>query len=149
MSIKNLLHRQYTALLSRWPVDPLRPKVNFRDTLQHRINLYFDVPSTPSSSSASLLFSGSKSGALDGTTSETGAKAITRRDEEGIKVEMNCLASLLEDRYKSLYPVNPAMMKPKGNPEYYENLREEIRAAPDRGLMGRLAGKVKGMVRMA
>lgn len=69
-------------------------------------------------------------------------------DPEAIKAEMNAIAGLLENRYKVLYPVGEGLMRPRGNPEYYERLRRELEVAPERGMVGKWAGKLKGWVRM-
>jgi len=85
MSIQPLLYRQYTALIARWPVDPLRPTLNFSDALRARVTHYFGADSTPSPSK--------------NTGAATAKPAAEKFDVGAVKREINVLAALLEDRF--------------------------------------------------
>ncbi|KAH7063518.1 hypothetical protein B0J12DRAFT_643099 [Macrophomina phaseolina] len=60
---------------------------------------------------------------------------------------VNALYSLLDNRYATKYPVSPAMLKPRSNPSYYDDLMVELSKAPDRGWFERFANRWKGFLR--
>ncbi|KAL1617106.1 hypothetical protein SLS56_011148 [Neofusicoccum ribis] len=61
---------------------------------------------------------------------------------------VNALYSLLDNRYASKYAVSPALLKPRSNPSYYDELMVELSKAPDRGWFERWANKWKGFLRL-
>lgn len=61
---------------------------------------------------------------------------------------VNALYSLLDNRYASKYAVSPALLKPRSNPSYYDELMVELSKAPDRGWLERWTNKWKGFLRL-
>jgi len=61
---------------------------------------------------------------------------------------LNALYSLLENRYSSMYPTSPEMLRPQSKPEYYEDLAAEMEEAPKRGWWAQKMLRLKGMIRL-
>ncbi|OJD35642.1 cytochrome b pre-mrna-processing protein 6 p07253 [Diplodia corticola] len=62
--------------------------------------------------------------------------------------DVNALYSLLENRYANKYPVSPALLKPRSNPSYYDDLMVELSRAPDRSWFERFTTRWKGFLRL-
>jgi cytochrome b pre-mRNA-processing protein 6 len=160
MSLQPVLRRQYAAIIARWPVDPLRPNLSFAETLSARMQQYFG---THADADSSLPTQNTGSPAPD-----TGRQAL-KFDAAHIQNEINILGNLLEDRFKSTvsgqglgadeeamvrlmreiqYPVGENMLRPKGNPEYYEKLMKELDVAPQRNWLQSKLSSWKGWIRM-
>ncbi|KAH9890770.1 hypothetical protein F4778DRAFT_367302 [Xylariomycetidae sp. FL2044] len=73
--------------------------------------------------------------------------ATALSNEEQLK-QANALYSLLQNRYKSKYPITGTLLRPKSNPDYYDNLVHELEAAPNRSGLERLWLRLKGVVRL-
>ncbi|RPB05655.1 hypothetical protein L873DRAFT_1661911, partial [Choiromyces venosus 120613-1] len=69
-------------------------------------------------------------------------------DEAYEKRQLNALSSLLEDRYKKMYPATDHVLMPKSQPDYYRKLLEELEAAPKRSWLERQLNSWKGWIRM-
>ncbi|KAM7202994.1 hypothetical protein V8F20_004241 [Naviculisporaceae sp. PSN 640] len=118
-------HRLFQKALERWPKDPLRPDCQLQDVLAKRLK-----------AGKSLLppYEASLTGAA--------------REQAELK-QANALYGLLENRYKTKYTLaSGRIMKPKSNPTYYEDLVKELEEAPNRTWFGRIANRLKGLVRL-
>jgi len=93
MSLQPFLYKQYTAIIARWPVDPLRPTLNFSEVLRARVTHYFGTHADADSTLPSQ------------NTSAPAAKnpatrpQVEKFDADRVKGEINVLAALLEDRF--------------------------------------------------
>ena len=121
MATANPIHQNlinhYTRLLTRWPIDRLRPEErHFQRLLQSRIATE-ESPSSPS------------------TTSTSSA------------AEVNAAYLLLDDTFQKQFRLSDRMMKPASDPQHYQNLAKELEEIPDRSWLGRLVKRVQGMVR--
>lgn len=47
--------------------------------------------------------------------------------EQDLKLQYISLRDLVNDKYKNYYKLDDKMLKPKGNPQYYERLMAELR----------------------
>ncbi|KAF2459651.1 hypothetical protein BDY21DRAFT_370342 [Lineolata rhizophorae] len=126
--------RHYARILSRWPVDNLRPHLAFQTVLRTRLAASSSTTTTPPTAPPS-----SGPPARLQPHHQTPAAADLRA--------INALYTLLEDRYRARYPVSAAFRRPRANPTYYDDLAREIGEAPGRGWWARVALKVKGFVR--
>ncbi|KAA8910893.1 hypothetical protein FN846DRAFT_904663 [Sphaerosporella brunnea] len=142
MSLRNTLYRQYMAIIAHWPVDPLRPNLSFAETLQRRVHRYFGEPAGADSSIPTQNMGSAAAAAPDAR------KQALKFDAARIQNEMNILGNLLENRFKATYPIGDNMLHPKGNPEYYDKLIEELEAAPQRGWLMNKLSSWKGWIRM-
>ena len=97
MSLQNVLKRQYTALIRHWPADPLRPNLNFSETLSYRVEQYFG---THADMDASLPTQ--NTGAPSGAAEDATARQVYRFDAPKIQNEINVLGNLLENRFQKL-----------------------------------------------
>ncbi|KAF8536134.1 hypothetical protein BDD12DRAFT_852447 [Trichophaea hybrida] len=141
MSISNILHRQYVALIHHWPIDPLRPTISFRETLSARVNQYFGThveadATIPSQNTPAITPASSAEG-----------KPVVKFDANTVQKEIDILGNLLEDRFKKAYPLKENMLRPKSNPEYYEKLLKELDAAPERSWLESKLNFWKGVIR--
>lgn len=83
-------------------------------------------------------------------TAQVGSnRQVLKFDAVRVEREINVLGGLLEDRFKKRYPLGENMLRPKGNPEYYERLMKELRAAPERSWLQRTLNSWKGYIRMS
>ncbi|KAK1826290.1 hypothetical protein QBC39DRAFT_364780 [Podospora conica] len=58
------------------------------------------------------------------------------------------LLALLDNQYARKYQLSDRIMKPKFNPTYYEGILDELKNAPNRGLLERISKKISGMFRL-
>ncbi|KAL7276887.1 hypothetical protein RUND412_000127 [Rhizina undulata] len=144
MSVKNSLYHQYRALIERWPVDPLRPTLNFQNFLRSRIDREFG---RSVEHDATIPTQNTPGPATTGNAEE-GGKPVIKFSETDAHRQLNALASLLENRYVKRYPVTDHLLKPKAKPDYYENLLRELEQAPNRSWLQRMLNSWKGWVRM-
>ncbi|KAJ9624175.1 hypothetical protein H2203_005626 [Taxawa tesnikishii (nom. ined.)] len=122
--------KHYERILTRWPVDRLRPEVSFQNVLKKRIE-----GATPAQ--------GSVPNAAEGAPAKTPASGQAPEMKQ-----INALYSLLENRYSKEYPVSQNLLKPQSSPNHYTNLAKEIEELPDRTWWGNMVKRFKGMVRM-
>ncbi|GAB7343598.1 hypothetical protein MBLNU457_1599t1 [Dothideomycetes sp. NU457] len=118
--------QQYSRILTQWPVDRLRPGVQFQDVLKKR------VETAPASKSAMQ------------NITQIPSTHVTRSSE---MQEINALSALLDNALSKRSPVPRAMMSPQSAPDHYNNLAREIEEAPDRSWFGNLRKKLSNMVR--
>ncbi|KAI1207520.1 uncharacterized protein F4807DRAFT_180313 [Annulohypoxylon truncatum] len=62
--------------------------------------------------------------------------------------QANALYSLINDRYKTKYPIRGSLLKPKSHPTYFTDLVKELEEAPSRSYLERLWLRLKGVVRL-
>ncbi|RLV93450.1 Cytochrome B pre-mRNA-processing protein 6 [Spathaspora sp. JA1] len=55
------------------------------------------------------------------------SKIIDNISEEDLKLQYIALRALVNDKYKNYYKLDDKLLKPKGNPEYYDRLLKEIK----------------------
>ncbi|EGW32999.1 uncharacterized protein SPAPADRAFT_60324 [Spathaspora passalidarum NRRL Y-27907] len=55
------------------------------------------------------------------------AKVIEGISEDDLKLQYVALRELVNDKYKNYYKLDDKLLRPKGNPEYYERLLKEIK----------------------
>lgn len=51
---------------------------------------------------------------------------IDNISEQDLKLQYMSLRDMVNDRYKNYYKLDDKMLKPKGNPQYYERILNEI-----------------------
>ncbi|CUS11405.1 unnamed protein product [Tuber aestivum] len=137
MALRSALQKQYMTLLSHWPADPLRPNLSFPDTLRRRVEQELGTPHPPESSPQ--------------TPTNTDAKEVgvgSKFDEGYEKRQLNALSSLLEDRYKKMYPITDRILMPKSQPDYYKKLLDELDVAPKRSWLEGQLNSWKGWIRL-
>ncbi|KAI4729973.1 hypothetical protein E4T49_02185 [Aureobasidium sp. EXF-10728] len=118
--------KHYARILSKWPVDRLRPEISFQSVLKKRLE---------AAPVAHLN---------EANTART--QPPKPRDEAR---EVNALYSLLENRYSTAYPLSNAMMHPASAPAHYTTLVKELNEVPDRTFFQRIASRFKGMIRLS
>lgn len=52
---------------------------------------------------------------------------ISNTSEEDLKLQYIALRDLVNDKYKNYYKLDDKLLKPKGNPQYYERIMAEIK----------------------
>ncbi|KAK3642035.1 hypothetical protein LTR56_010906 [Elasticomyces elasticus] len=126
------LRNHYARLLTRWPVDLLRPEKHqqFQTLLKSRI--------TPNTTSTSPSTSASASSS---STAPSSASV-------GSESEVNAAYLLLDNSLTKLFPMSRELMEPKSNPTHYSDLAREIDEAPGRTWWGGVVRKMRGMVRL-
>ncbi|KAG0129110.1 hypothetical protein HOY82DRAFT_521980 [Tuber indicum] len=137
MALRSAIQKQYMTLLSHWPADPLRPNLSFPDFLRRRVEQELGSPHQLESSPLSAV-----------STAVKEVEARPKFDEMHEKRQLNALSSLLEDRYKKMYPVTDHILAPKSQPDYYKKLLEELEVAPKRSWLGRQLNSWKGWIRL-
>lgn len=70
-------------------------------------------------------------------------------DPDAERRAVNALYSLLDDRFKTRYPVSATLRQPASAPNYYNDLLVEVEASPDRSWFANLVRKYTNMVRMS
>ena len=53
-------------------------------------------------------------------------EVIKNISEQDLKLQYISLRDLVNDKYKNYYQLDDKLLKPKGNPQYYERLMREI-----------------------
>jgi len=130
---KSLAYKHYQRIITRWPVDALRPEVSFQKALQRRIDRRFNPQP--------IAADGSK----DVKVVQTPPVPV---DEKAELEQVNVLYSFLENRYMKKYPVSTRFTQPASNPGYYQQLLQEIHDAPQRSWFAALIHKWKGRIRL-
>lgn len=51
---------------------------------------------------------------------------VSKISEQDLKLQYISLRDLVNDKFKNYYKLGDKLMRPKGNPEYYERLMAEI-----------------------
>lgn len=54
-------------------------------------------------------------------------QAVADMSEKDLKLQYLSLRDLVNDKYKNYYKLDDKLLKPKGNPEYYQRLLAEIK----------------------
>ncbi|KAI0098460.1 hypothetical protein F4814DRAFT_453541 [Daldinia grandis] len=62
--------------------------------------------------------------------------------------QANALYSLLDNRYKKMYPITGSLLRPRSKPTYFTDLVKELDEAPSRSHLDRLWLRMKGLVRL-
>ncbi|KAF2278406.1 uncharacterized protein EI97DRAFT_431631 [Westerdykella ornata] len=111
--------KHYTRLLTLWPKDPLR-REPFTKVIERRAAPYGVQPlrSPDSKSATNVKSEGNRTAAALNPSREL--------------PQVNALYSLLSNRYSTLYPTSPALLKPASNPEHYDRLIADIERAPNK-----------------
>jgi len=124
-----IVSKHYARILSRWPVDRLRPEIAFQNVLKKRAE------------------AGPTLQIQEGNTAQVTTETRTRDPTQELK-EINALYSLLEDKYTRSYSVSQEVMHPASMPNHYTNLARELDELPDRTWFGNFFRRMKNMVRM-
>ncbi|ELR06198.1 hypothetical protein GMDG_07853 [Pseudogymnoascus destructans 20631-21] len=123
---KSVAYKHLVRALSLWPKDRLRPDCQLQDILLARANKTF-IPAASASGAPT--------------------PAINERAE---LENANALYSLLDNRYALRYqPRKNLLMRPASNPDHYNDIIEEIDAAPSRGMWGRIRNRLSGLLRFS
>ncbi|KAL1888371.1 hypothetical protein Sste5346_009578 [Sporothrix stenoceras] len=139
--LKSILNKQYKAAFARWPKDLLRPDLQLQDALggQHLAERLGGrrVAASPVTDIA-----------IQKATGRAPANPPTA--DLGQLRQVNALYSLLDNRYKSKYPLaTGVLMAPRSNPTYYGDLMTELEEAPKRSFFGRVKKRLGGMFRLS
>jgi len=154
------ISKHYARLLRLWPADALRPITFHRATLLRlqqtpiasTTTPTFSTPSEPPvsptepTSPLTLAPHLIKSGSVPSPSAQSGTHGTLGRSSD--EAQINALYSLLENRYSSMYPTSPEMLRPQSKPEYYEDLAAEMEAAPKRGWWAQKMLRLRGMIRL-
>lgn len=54
-------------------------------------------------------------------------KVLSTVSEKDLKLQYISLRDLVNDKYKNYYKLDDKLLKPKGNPEYYTRLLDELK----------------------
>lgn len=118
-----LARDRYLAVLAHWPKDPLRPSCQLQDVLRKRLDEQNKFP---------------------------GVSTGNPKDEQA---QVNALASLLGNRYKTNYApwgeMGTNLYSPKSKPTYYKELMEDLEQAPTRSWLQRIGKRLGGMIRFS
>ncbi|KAL1962993.1 hypothetical protein VTN77DRAFT_8839 [Rasamsonia byssochlamydoides] len=120
MSKPSTLHARIAHLIKHWPADPVRPSsVSVQTYLESRL-----------------------------PKSEGGAASSPQQGKSPLsESSVNALYSLLDNRYSKRYPLPHNLRYPASNPDHYDAVVREFEEAPNRNWLGRLAKRLKGMLR--
>ncbi|KAL9111705.1 MAG: hypothetical protein Q9227_003980 [Pyrenula ochraceoflavens] len=134
-----LARKHWARIIQRWPVDRVRPEnVSFQKIMQDRLKAH---PSKPSQNAAAK--------SIEANAALVSATEPRKWDEAKEAKQANALYSLLEDRYAHQYPLPDRLRYPDFNPEYYDELCDELEEAPGRTPFERMWLKLKGRIRFA
>lgn len=120
MASKEALRRTYTAALTHWPKDPLRPTCQLQDVLSKRL---------------------SESNKFPGSDKNPAAQ---------VNAFVSLLGNRYLNKYPTSPAPESAtggMLSPRSNPTYYEDLMRDLDAAPTRSWAERVGLRLKGMFR--
>lgn len=121
MASREALRRTYTAALTHWPKDPLRPTCQLQDVLSKRL-------------AESNKFPGENN-------KNPGAQ---------VNALVSLLGNRYLHKYPTSPAPESAtggMLSPRSNPTYYDDLMRDLDAAPTRSWGQRVGLKLKGMFR--
>ncbi|KKY34777.1 hypothetical protein UCDDA912_g05233 [Diaporthe ampelina] len=116
------LRRTYTAALTHWPKDPLRPTCQLQDVLSKRL-------------AESNKFPGPDGG---------------KNPAAQVNALVSLLGNRYLSKYPTSPAPESAtggMLSPRSNPSYYEDLMRDLDAAPTRSWAQRVGLRLKGMFR--
>jgi cytochrome b pre-mRNA-processing protein 6 len=129
--------KHWARIIQRWPVDKIRPEsVSFQTKMQRRIDRILK----PSLNDAATSVKGND--AL-----VTAAPPIEFSEQQQLK-QANALYSLLENRYSTAYPMPEHFRYPASRKSHYDDLLNELEAAPGRSKFASYLQKLKGRFRL-
>ncbi|KAL0088360.1 hypothetical protein J3Q64DRAFT_1695917 [Phycomyces blakesleeanus] len=109
------LYRSYLRLVRDWPADKVRPNRDMKQILAKRVEETFRRPL------------------------ESEQEPFDFADA---KRQLKALEMLLDNEFKTKYPLSDKILKPAGNPNYYSGLVSSLEATKDgkKGPLARLFG---------
>ncbi|KAL1980376.1 hypothetical protein VTN96DRAFT_4220 [Rasamsonia emersonii] len=117
MSKPSTLHARIAHLIKHWPTDHVRPS-----SVSVQTYLQSRLPKSEGGSA--------------------------QQEESPLsESSVNALYSLLDNRYSKRYPLPHKLRYPASNPGHYDAVVKEFEEAPHRNWLGRLAKRLKGMLR--
>lgn len=129
--------KHWARIIKRWPLDKVRPdSVSFQTNMQRRI----DRLTNPSLSAAAT--------SVKANDALVSAVPPAELDEGKEMKQVNALYSLLEDRYTSAFPLPQQFRYPASRPTHYDELMQELEAAPTRSKFTSFVQRVKGRFRL-
>ncbi|KAI2622720.1 hypothetical protein GGS26DRAFT_567379 [Hypomontagnella submonticulosa] len=75
-------------------------------------------------------------------------EASSGLSEEDQLTQANALYSLLDNRYKRMYPITGSLLQPRSQPTYFTDLVKELEVAPNRSYLESVWLRLKGVIRL-
>lgn len=63
------------------------------------------------------------------------AEVVNNISEKDLKLQYIALRDLVNDKYKNYYKLDDKLLKPKGNPQYYQRILAELRGENKESMM--------------
>ncbi|SAM85370.1 related to acetylornithine aminotransferase precursor [Ustilago bromivora] len=124
------LYKEFISLAQSWPKDPLRPEIDFGNSI-----IAAAQTSLLSIQSQSSLHPEQVHAKLPGNLLPDplpGTKTLTKAELDYARKSLGLLQELKENKVSMEYPLPESMLKPKSQPEYYDRLIRSI----DRAVKG-------------
>lgn len=135
MSASAIASKHWQRIISRWPIDKVRPEnVSFQKLMQQRLKQFQDPPKATDSIKTKI--------------DEAQALQMTSKPVEASEIkQINAVYALLENRFARESPLASRLRHPASDPTYYDNILAEAEQAPNRGMWDNISNKLKGMIR--
>ncbi|KAJ1960684.1 hypothetical protein IWQ62_004133, partial [Dispira parvispora] len=119
------LFQAFQTHLAKWPRDPLRPDQDFRTAMEHRLNQELGpllkedriTTTTPSPNPAPTTST---------TPTSTSVCTLDQLTLGQAEEDLKALQHLLDNSAKQQYPLSDTMLKPRMQPNYYQDLISEL-----------------------
>lgn len=69
---------------------------------------------------------------------------VSQISEQDLKLQYVALKNLCNDKYKNYYELDDKLLKPKGNPQYYQRIMDELNGERKENLMSAIRTVVFG-----
>ncbi|KAJ1021129.1 hypothetical protein NDA16_003915 [Ustilago loliicola] len=121
------LYKHFVALAQSWPKDPLRPEIDFGNSIIAAAQT--SLLSIQSQSSLHPEQVDAKHPGNPLPDPLPGTKALTKAELDYAKKSFELLTELKQNEVQIEYPLPESMLKPKSQPEYYDRLIRSIEKA--------------------
>ncbi|KAK6377456.1 hypothetical protein LTR64_000838 [Lithohypha guttulata] len=128
--------RHWQRIISRWPIDKVRPEaVSFQALMKKRLERY----QNPSSANTITK--------VQGTEANAAPINLTWNENREMK-QTNVLYALLENRFQKESPLPDRLRYPASEVNHYDMIIKESERAPSRSFLDKLTNRLKGMIRL-
>ncbi|KAK5081404.1 hypothetical protein LTR70_000976 [Exophiala xenobiotica] len=136
MASNSIALKHWSRIISRWPVDKVRPEsVSFQTLMRKRLEKYQNPAKA------------AEAAKVKGNEYNIRAADLTWDEAKEMK-QANALYALFENRFAKDAPFPKKLRFPESQPTHYDDIITESERAPSRGFLTKMTDKLKGMIRL-
>ncbi|KAJ1658720.1 hypothetical protein IWQ61_002078 [Dispira simplex] len=119
------LFQAFQTSLAKWPRDPLRPDQDFRTAMEHRLNQELGPLLNDDRTTTKAPSTSPNPNTLTTPTS-TSVCTLDQLTLGQAEEDLKALQHILDNCAKHQYPLSDTMLKPRMQPNYYQDLIREL-----------------------